>query len=228
MPYYVACVVQRELGLPVVSFGSLRYTLPVILNLHDKLRRVKLFLIHIVYIKSHVALFQSQTWALQLLVVESVYPHRVICKQLRSRVRTKTSRAESLVSEVCGTELYYKLTMKNRVQGEKQTNRRQTLDRLCSGSGLLLSIVCCIALIHVELRIQEHHRLISHSVTFCDNMETEILRKVQQYYGRWREMATGGYWQATKGRFRHVNDICSHMTSCVMLGSIFFVQARLV
>jgi len=50
---------------------------------------------------------------------------------------------------------------------EKQTNRRQTLDRLCSGSGLLLSVVCCIALIHVEFRIQEHHRLISHSVTFC-------------------------------------------------------------
>ena len=65
--------------------------------------------------------------------------------------------------------------------------------------------------------MQEHHRLISHSVTFCDKMETEIHRKVQQYCGRWREMATGGYGQATKGRFRHVNDICSHMTSCVML-----------
>ena len=76
------------------------------------------------------------------------------------------------------------------------------MDRLCSVSGLLLSVVCCIALIHVELRIQEHHRLISHSVTFCDNMEGEILRKVQEDYGKWRVMATSRHWQATKGRFR--------------------------
>ena len=81
---------------------------------------------------------------------------------------------------------------------EKQTNRRQTLNCLCSASGLLLSVVCCIALIHVELRIQEHHRLISHSVTFCDKMKTEILR-VQQNYEKWHVMATGRHWQATKG-----------------------------
>ena len=88
--------------------------------------------------------------------------------------------------------------MKQHDKDEKQTNRRLTLDRLCSGSGLLLSVVCCIALIHLELRIQEHHRLISHSVTFCDNMETEILRKVQQNYAKWR-VATGNHWQAPKG-----------------------------
>ena len=82
---------------------------------------------------------------------------------------------------------------------EKQTNRRQTLNRLCSASGLLLSVVCCIALIHVELRIQEHHRLISHSVTFCDKMETKILRKVQQNYAKRHVMDTGRLWQATKG-----------------------------
>ena len=78
------------------------------------------------------------------------------------------------------------ITMKQQDKKEKQKNRRQTLDRLCSGSGLLLSVVCCIALIHVELKLQEHHRLISHSVTFCDNMETEILRKVEQDYRRWQ------------------------------------------
>ena len=83
----------------------------------------------------------------------------------------------------------------------EQTNKRQTLDRLCSGSGLLLSVVCCIALIHVELRIQEHHRLISHSVTFCENMETEILRKVQQNYRGWLVKDSGRHWQATKGTF---------------------------
>ena len=84
---------------------------------------------------------------------------------------------------------------------EEQTNRRQTLDRLCSVSGLLLSAVCCIALIHVELRLQEHHRLISRSVTFCDNIETAILRKVQKIYGKWQVMATGRHWQASKGTF---------------------------
>ena len=90
---------------------------------------------------------------------------------------------------------------------EKQMNRRQTLDRLCSGSGLLLSVVCCIALIHVELRIQEHHRLISHSVTFRDKMEREILQKVQENYGRWQAMARGRHWQTNKGRFRYVTDV---------------------
>jgi len=84
---------------------------------------------------------------------------------------------------------------------EKQTDRRQTLHRLCCGSGLLLSVVCSIALIHVELRIQEHHRLISHSVTFCDKMETDILRKVQQNYERWQFTDPGGHWQPTKGKF---------------------------
>ena len=90
--------------------------------------------------------------------------------------------------------------MKQQEKEEKQTSRRQTLTRWCSGSGFLLSIVCCIALIHVELRIQEHHRLISHSVTFCDNMETEILRKVEENDAKWR-VATGNQWKASKGWF---------------------------
>ena len=67
-------------------------------------------------------------------------------------------------------------------------NRRKTLNSLCSTSGLLLSVVCCIALIHVEHRIQEHRRLISHSVTCCDQMGTKILRKVQENYGQWPKM----------------------------------------
>ncbi len=92
---------------------------------------------------------------------------------------------------------------------EKQTNRRQKLNSLCSASGMLLSVVCCIALIHVELRIQEHYRLISHSVTFCDKMETEILRKVQQNYGRRQVLDTGHHWQASKGKYRHETGICN-------------------
>lgn len=61
-----------------------------------------------------------------------------------------------------------------------RTCRRQTLDSLSCKLALLLSVVCCLALIHVELRIQEHHRLISTSVTHCDQMESKILQKVQQ------------------------------------------------
>ena len=64
-------------------------------------------------------------------------------------------------------------------QVEKRSIETEVLDVLCSWSALLLSIVCCLALIHVELRIQEHHRLISHSIASCDQMETEILRKFQ-------------------------------------------------
>ena len=90
-------------------------------------------------------------------------------------------------------------TMKQHHREQEKTDKRRTLDPLCSGSGLLLSVVCCIALIHAELRIQEHHRLISHSVTFCKSLETEILRKVQQNYKGWLVKDSGRHWQATKG-----------------------------
>ena len=98
--------------------------------------------------------------------------------------------------------------MKQQDKGAKQTNRRKTLDGLCSTLSLLLSVVCCIALIHVELRIQEHHRLISHSVTCCDQMETKILRKVQKNLVEWKEMKgshsthSEGHWQETRGECR--------------------------
>ena len=87
----------------------------------------------------------------------------------------------------------------------KQTNKGRKLDRLLSTSSLLLSVLCCIAIIHVELRTQEHHRLISHSTSgnFRDEMETEILRKVQLEYGRWREAIVShleGEWQRTRSK----------------------------
>ena len=58
--------------------------------------------------------------------------------------------------------------------------KKISLGSLCGVSGLLLSIVCCVTLVHVEFRIQEHHRLLSHPTTICDQMEEEILPKVQQ------------------------------------------------
>ena len=76
--------------------------------------------------------------------------------------------------------------MKQPSEDNNQKKTRKTLHSLCSVSALLLSVVCCVALIHVELRIQEHHRLISHSVTVCDHMELQILRKVEQNYERWQ------------------------------------------
>ena len=88
---------------------------------------------------------------------------------------------------------------------DKVKNSRETLNSLCSVSALLLSVACCIAVIHVELRIQEHHRMISHSVTFCDQMETQILRKVQQNYER-RQVTKAdgikGYLQGANGKER--------------------------
>ena len=64
------------------------------------------------------------------------------------------------------------LTMKKVEKRSKETERRKALDVLCSRSALLLSVVCFITLIQVKLKIQEHHRLISQSVTSCDQMET--------------------------------------------------------
>ena len=93
--------------------------------------------------------------------------------------------------------------MKQIEKEEKKRERRKALDMLCSRSALLFSVVSCIALIHVELRIQEHHRLISHSVTRCDQMETEILQKLQPHnYNNWqatKESHLGGDWQETLG-----------------------------
>ena len=93
--------------------------------------------------------------------------------------------------------------MKQPSEDNKQKKRTKTLHILCSVSALLFSFVCCMALIHVELRIQEHHRLISHSVTVCDQMETQILRKVQQNYERWQVTKVDGikgHLQGTNGK----------------------------
>ena len=91
----------------------------------------------------------------------------------------------------------------NRMKQEKQViherSRRQTFDRLCSVSGLLLSLVCCIALLRVELRMREQQRVISHTTTVCDQMETEILRKIQRNYKQWGDMA-GESWQENIGK----------------------------
>ena len=77
---------------------------------------------------------------------------------------------------------------------------------------MLLSVVCCIALIHVELRIQEHHRLISSSVTYCAQMEKHILQKIQQNNKDWqitKGSHLAGQREQTTGKF--VKDINDHV-----------------
>ena len=117
--------------------------------------------------------------------------------------------------------------MKKQDQEEKRTDRFRSL---CSMSGLLLSVVCCIALIHVELRIQEHHRLISHSVTTYDQLEKQILRKVQQNNERWRDdkdSHSQGQLRETRGKFdscrwhfsKHAN-FTMYRYSCLSLNSV--------
>ena len=89
--------------------------------------------------------------------------------------------------------------MKQEKQVFHEKSRRQTLDRLCSLSGLLLSLACCIALLRVELRMQEQQRVISQTTTVCDQMETEILRKIQENYKQWGDMA-GESWLENTGK----------------------------
>ena len=98
--------------------------------------------------------------------------------------------------------------MKQSRKEGNETSIRLTVDSLSCRSALLLSVVCCIALIHVELRIQEHHRLISSSVTYCGQMEKNILQKIQQNNKDWqitKGSHFGGQRQQTTGRL--VTDI---------------------
>ena len=93
---------------------------------------------------------------------------------------------------------------------EAMKNKRKTFDSF-SGSALLLSVMCCIALIHVEFRIQEHHLLISHSVTFCDQMESKILRKVQKNYEKRQAITARNFknccYENGEEQFRQVKEV---------------------
>ena len=109
-------------------------------------------------------------------------------------------------------------TMKQQGREERQTKRRQTMDRLCSVSGLLLSVACCIALIHVELRIQEHHRLISHSVTAVITWREKFFekyKKITENGELWLQAATGRRPKVGFGNY--VTDIFHRgILSCVI------------
>ena len=92
--------------------------------------------------------------------------------------------------------------MKVQSTEEKKTNRETKFNSFCSTSGLLLSVMCCIAVIHVELKLQEHHRVISQSATFCDQMKKEVLQEVQQNYERWqinKDRNSEGTWHEAQG-----------------------------
>ena len=92
--------------------------------------------------------------------------------------------------------------MKAQSKEEKKTNRETKFNSFCSTSGFLLSVVCCMALIHVELKLQEHHRMISQSATLCDQMKKEVLQEVQQNYERWqinKDRNSEGTWHEAQG-----------------------------
>ena len=150
------------------------------------------------------------------------------CLCLRPRARTDIRTREELPIQLNGfglevnqilylIQLMFKVSschgkkMKQSARKEENgASRRQTVDSLSCGSALLLSVVCCIALIHVELRIQEHHRLISSSVTYCGQMEKHILQKLQQNNKDW-QMTKGshlaGQREQTTGKFvKDIND----------------------
>ena len=90
---------------------------------------------------------------------------------------------------------------------ERNLSRVTKTDSVCCKSALLLSIACCITLIHVELRMQEHDRLFSHPVTRSGQMETEIFR-VQQKNERWRvtESPHSDLGQETEGEYWKIRE----------------------
>lgn len=90
---------------------------------------------------------------------------------------------------------------------ERNLSRVTKTDSVCCKSALLLSIACCIALIHIELQIQEHNRLFSHSVARSGQMETEIFR-VQQKNERWRitESRHSDLGQETEGEYWKIRE----------------------
>ena len=73
--------------------------------------------------------------------------------------------------------------MKQEGSSGKQAKGRNTLHKLCTMSSLVLSVVCWVAIIRVEVTIHQHHRLISNLATFCAQMEKDIHGKVQRYHG---------------------------------------------
>ena len=99
---------------------------------------------------------------------------------------------------------------KSKEEPANLANRRTKLNSLCSVSALLLSVVCCMALIHVELEIQEHHRVIAQSTKFCDQMEKKILQKVEQNYERWqiyKGRNSDGAWHEERGKVIILNSV---------------------
>ena len=101
--------------------------------------------------------------------------------------------------------------MKTQSKEHKKANRETKFNSFCCSSGFLLSVVCCITLIHVELRLQELHRVISQSATFCDQMKKEVLQEVQENYERWqinKDRNSEGTWHEAQGEviiFKHLS-----------------------
>ena len=68
---------------------------------------------------------------------------------------------------------------------EKQKNRQKRLksSALFSPLSLLLSAVCCITVVHLEIKMNRQDRHISDSVTLCNQMETELQTLQRRWQG---------------------------------------------
>ena len=85
---------------------------------------------------------------------------------------------------------------------EETTNRRTKLNSVFRVS---FAVVCCVLYCTFSrgTQIQEHYRVLSQSATFCDQMENEILQKVQQNYERWqiyKGSTSDGDWFEVQGK----------------------------
>ena len=76
------------------------------------------------------------------------------------------------------------LAMNTQRESEKQTNgQKQLHSTLFSALSLLLSAVCCITVVRLEIKMNQQDRRISDSVTRCNQMKTELQTLQRRWQG---------------------------------------------
>ena len=76
------------------------------------------------------------------------------------------------------------LAMNTQRESEKQRNgQKQLHSTLFSALSLLLSAVCCITVVRLEIKMNQQDRRISDSVTRCNQMKTELQTLQRRWQG---------------------------------------------
>ena len=79
---------------------------------------------------------------------------------------------------------YSILAMNAQRESEKQRNGQKKLhSTLFSALSLLLSAVCCITVVRLEIKMNQQDRRISDSVTRCNQMKTELQTLQRRWQG---------------------------------------------